>query len=137
MVVALVGQLIFQQPGKGFAGVTMGFACLLFCFVIVMHATHYSSPSAKKQYVFPKYGLTLETTYLAMPKDHAHGFEHTTFATVSFLAERKAIYLTLLLNVYEAAGLAIFFLLLCDYIERSPEERGRRSDKMWANEIWL
>ena len=61
-----------------------------------------------------------------MPKDHPHYFKHTIFATVSFLtivAERKAIYLTLLHNVYEAAALANFFLLLCNYIEQSPEER--------------
>ncbi len=42
------------------------------------------------------------------------------------MAERRAIYLTPLLDVYEAAALASFFLLLCNYIERSPETRDKR-----------
>lgn len=45
------------------------------------------------------------------------------------MAERKAIYLTPLLDVYEAAALASFFLLLCSYIERSPEAREKKLDE--------
>ena len=55
------------------------------------------------------------------------------FAIVSFLsivAEGKAIYLTPLLGVYEAAAIASFFLLLCNYIERSPEAREKKLDEV-------
>ncbi|CAH0057619.1 unnamed protein product [Clonostachys solani] len=102
-----VGGFSFHEFSMILSGACCGITLLVMVFFTQMHATHLSNPT--EQIKIMKIGSLISTYALV------------SFFSVAFPA--ASVYMHPWLDVIEGTALGSFFLLLCDYISPSQEQR--------------
>ncbi|CAG8218491.1 unnamed protein product [Penicillium salamii] len=102
-----VGDMTFHTFNNILSGACAVFVCLVVVILMIMHATHFSNPCRQTKIMRICALLPL-------------------YAIFSFLAiyfPNGYVYLVAWLDVFQAIALCAFFLLLCDFVSPSQEER--------------